>query len=76
MKRFPSPPKKKKEGKNTNKFRIKSNISQTSRLLIDISFKILDIICTGSRLQRVPLLRAPSYNEQIIFSKKMTSDWQ
>ena len=45
-------------------------------LLIDISFKILDIIYTGSRLQRVRLLRPPGYNKQIIFSKKMTSDWQ
>ena len=65
-----------KKGKNTIKFRIKSNISQISFLLIDISFKILDIIYTGSCLQRVRLLRAPGYSKQIIFSKKMTSDWQ
>ena len=40
MKRFPPPQKKEK---NANKFRIKSNISQISLPLKDISFKILDI---------------------------------
>ena len=30
---------------------------------------------TGSCLQRVRLLRAPGYNEQIILSEKKTSHW-
>ena len=30
---------------------------------------------TGSRLQRVRLLRAPAYNEQIFFSQINASDW-
>ena len=30
---------------------------------------------TGSRLQRVRLLRAPAYNEQIFFSEVNASDW-
>ena len=34
------------------------------------------IYYTGSHLQRVRLLRAPGYNEKIIFSEEMTSDWQ
>ena len=31
-------------------------------------------VYTGSRLQRVRLLRAPTYNEQIFFSERNISD--